>query len=220
VTVETISETLFKQHCAERGVLCRRIPEDGRKVADFELELSCGLAVVEIKQLDPNESDRAREALPPGKLAGAGYAPAGRVRNILGSAYRQIKPYAAAGQPGIVVCYNNAGGINHIDNFTITRAMFGGMAVYLGLGQDGIIHQTGQGFTDNRRVTRNTCRGLSAVCVLSTPSRDSTKLVVYHNPYASHPLPPSALRTLAEAQFGYDDPHGANPQFLAHELEV
>jgi len=219
VTVETISENLFKKHCAERGVPCRRIPEDGRKVADFELTLGCGLAVAEIKQLDPNECDLAFEALPHGTV-GSGYAPVGRIRNLLSSAYLQIKPYAAAGQPGIVVCYNNAGGLNYIDNYTLTRAMFGGMAVYLGLNHDGVIHQTGQGFTDNRKVTRNTCRGLSAVCVLSTPGRDSTKLVVYHNPYASHPLPPSALRALADAQFDYDDPHGTNPQFLAHELEL
>jgi hypothetical protein len=99
--------------------------------------------------------------------------------------------------------------------------MFGGMAMYIALGQDGVIHQTGQGFTGQRKVTRNTCRGLSTICVLSTPTRDTTKLVAYHNPYASNPLPPDLLRDLADAQFGYTDPHGQlNPRFLAHELEV
>lgn len=221
MTTETLSEKLFKQHCAARGVPCRRIPETGHKVADFEISLQSAIAVAEIKQLDPNERDLAREAIPLGKLAGAGYAPTGRLRNVLSDAYRQIKPYSLQGIPGVVVCYNNAGGLNFIDNFTVTRAMFGGMAVYIALDQDGVIHHTGQGFTGQRKVTRNTCRGLSAVCVLTTPSKDTTKLIAYHNPYASNPLPPVALRDLADAQFGYIDPHGhINPQLLAHELEA
>ena len=190
-------------------------------MADFELQLSTGLAVAEIKQFDPNQQDVARESTPPGQLMGAGYAPTKRLRNLLSDAYRQIKPYAAHGIPAIVVCYNNAGAMNWIDNFTVTRAMFGGMAAYLALGQDGIIHHTGQGFTDQRKVTRNTCRGLSAVCVLSTPSSNETKLVAYHNPYAANPLLPRALRALADKQFGYNDPHaGRNVDLLAHELEV
>lgn len=221
VTVETRSEALFKQHCEARGVSYQRIQEEGRKVADFEIALSSGAAVVEIKQLDPNERDLAREAMPPGVVAGAANAPSGRLRNLLSDAYRQIKPYGDRGVPGIVVCYNNAGGINFIDNFSITRAMFGGMAVYLSLGQDGAIHHTGQGFTGNRKVTPTSFRALSAVGVLSTPTIDSTKLRVYHNPYASNPLSVRTLQKLADEQFGYSDPHGArNPEFLAHRLEV
>jgi len=221
VTVETRSEALFKQHCEVHGVSYRRIQENGRKVADFELDLPSGVAVVEIKQLDPNERDLAREALPPGTVAGAVIAPSGRLRNLLSDAYLQIKPYGDRGIPGMIVCYNNAGGINHIDNFSVTRAMFGGMAVYLALGHDGVIHHTGQVFTGQRKVTLTSFRALSAVGVLSTPTRDSTKLRMYHNPYASNPLPVGALQKLADEQFGYSDPHGArNPEFLAHKLDV
>lgn len=196
VTIETLSEALFKQHCAERGVACRRIEENGNKVADFELTLNVGLVVAEIKQLDPSEKDLARKAVRPGQLVGLGLAPTGRLRNLISDAYRQIKPYSQRGQPAVIVCYNNAGCLNYIDNFTVTRAMFGGMAAYLALGKDGIIHHIGHGFTDQRKVTRNTCRGLSAVCVLSTPSQGKTKLVVYHNPYATNPVPAAALRNL------------------------
>lgn len=220
MTVETISEALFKQHCATRGIPCRRIDEDGNKVADFELSLNLGLAVAEIKQLDPNAKDLAREATPVGHLVGSGHAPANRIRNLLSDAYRQIRPYAAQGTPAVVVCYNNAGGLNFKDNFTVTRAMFGGMAAYITLGQDGLIHHTGQGFTGQRKVTRNTCRGLSAVCVLTTTPDGETKLVVYHNPYATNPLSVSAVRDLADSQFGYNDPHsGRNVSLLAHKLE-
>jgi hypothetical protein len=123
--------------------------------------------------------------------------------------------------PSIVVCYNNAGIMNHIDEFTVTRAMFGGMAVYIALYPDGVIRPTGQGFTGQRKVTRNTCRGLSAMCVLSTPSRNHTQLVAYHNPYATNPVPPASMRALADRQFAYEDPHsGLDVQLLPHELEV
>jgi hypothetical protein len=221
VTVETLSEALFKRHCEARGVVFHRIAEDGRKVADFELTLEPSIVVAEIKQLDPNDQDRAREAAMAEGQVGSGFAPTGRLRNLLGAAYRQIKPYALRGVPGLVVCYNNAGALTHIDNFTVTRAMFGGMAAYIALGQDGNIHHVGQGFTGQRKVTRNTCRGLSAVCVLSTPTNDTTRLVAYHNPYASNPISPAALRKLADRQFGYNDPHaGKHVQLLAHELEV
>ena len=221
MTVETLSEALFKRHCGARGVVFRRIEEDGGKVADFELSLESGIAVAEIKQLDPNEQDLAREAAMREGQVGSGLAPAGRLRSLLGSAYSQIKPYAVRGIPAMVVCYNNAGILTHLDNFTVTRAMFGGMAAYIALGSDGYIHHVGQGFTGQRKVTRNTCRGLSAVCVLSTPTRDTTRLVAYHNSYATNPLPPAALRKLADCQFGYNDPHaGKRVQLLAHELEV
>ena len=221
MTIETLSEKLFKRHCESRGVPYRRIPETGCKVADFEVYLNSSTVVAEVKQFDPNSSDIARESLSSGELADGTNSPANRLRNLLSDAYRQIKPYSKQGIPGIVICYNNAGLINYIDNFTVTRAMFGGMAIYLGLGKDGIIRNTGQGFTRQRKVTRNTCRGLSAVCVLTGPKNGHTKLVAYHNPYAINPLTPDLLKSIADRQFGYVDPHGqSNPSFLAHELEV
>lgn len=221
MTVETLSEALFKEHCTARGVPWHRIEEGEKKVADFELSLHGGTAIAEVKQLDPNKQDLAREAAMRAGEVGSGHAPSGRLRNLLADAYQQIKPYSSRGLPAIVICYNNAGILNHIDNFTVTRAMFGGMAAYVALGQDGHIHHTGQGFTGQRKVTRNSCRGISAVCTLSTPAKGITKLIAYHNPYAANPLSPHALRTLADAQFGYDDPHaGRNVQLLAYELEV
>ena len=222
MSVRTLSEQLFEQHCETRGIACQRIDEDGTKVADYSLQLAAREIVAEIKQIDPNQNDLAREARPPGTLVGMVVSPAPRVRNLLASAYRQIKPYAAKSIPGIVVCYNNAGFLTYIDNFTVTRAMLGGTAVRLALDQEGIIRRVGQQFTGGRTATRNTCRGLSAVCVLSTPSRGATKLVAYHNPYASNPIDPAELVSLANEQYGYGhDPHGdPYTQLLAHRLEV
>lgn len=221
MSVETLSEALFKQHCDAREVQYRRIEEGTTPVADFEVLLPTGTVIAEVKQLDPNEHDVAREAAMRDGHVGSGHAPTGRLRNLLGDAYRQIKPYASRGLPAVVVCYNHAGALNHIDNFSVTRAMFGGMAAYIALGQDGHIHHTGQGFTGQRKVTRNTCRGLSAVCVLSTPTMDTTRLVAYHNPYATNPIAPKALHGFADSQFGYEDPHaGRNVQLLAQPIEI
>lgn len=221
MTVETLSETLFKQHCDAREVQYRRIEEGTTPVADFEVRLASSGVIVEVKQLNPNKHDVARQAAMRNGKVGHGHAPTGRLRNLLGDAYRQIKTYASCGLPAIVVCYNHAGALNHIDNFSVTRAMFGGMAAYIALGKDGRIHPTGQGFTGQRKVTRNSCRGLSAVCVLSTPTTDTTRLVAYHNPYVTNPVAPKALHRFADSQFGYKDPHvGRNVQLLAEQIEI
>lgn len=221
MTVETLSETLFKQHCDAREVQYRCIEEGTTPVADFEVLLASGTVIAEVKQFNENNHDVATNTAMRDGHVGSGYAPRARLRNLLSGAYRQIKPYASRGLPAIVVCHNSAGPLNHIDNFTVTRAMFGGMAAYIALGQDGCIHHTGQGFTGQRLVTRNSCRGLSAVCVLSTPTMDTTRLVAYHNPYATNPIAPETLRGFADSQFGYEDPHaGRNVQLLAEPIEI
>ena len=222
MSVRTISEKLFEDHCASRGILIARIPENGMKVADFSLTLPSGQMVAEIKQLDPNKDDLARMSAPPGSFFGPVLAPARRVRGLLADAYRQVRQYGAAGTPALVVCYNNAGFLRRIDNYTVTRAMLGGTAVKIALDQAGVIRHVGQQFTGGRTVTRNTCRAISAVCVLTAVATDRTELVAYHNPYASNPIDPSMLSPLADAQFAYEaDPH-LDPftQLLAQRLEV
>lgn len=220
MSIETISERLFKQHCTDRGVPCVRIEETTYRVPDYELMIGSSTVFAEVKQLDPNERDRAREAVPAGQLVGSAISPYKRVRNLLGEAYAQLRPYARKGHPTIVVCYNNAGILNFIDNFTITRAMFGGMAVRISLEPDGVIRPTGQGFTGGRKVTRNSCRGLSAICVLTALPRNETKLIAYHNPYATNAISPDSMRRLADSQFGYADPHsGWNVDLFPFEIQ-
>ena len=204
----TISELIFEQHCARRGVEVRRIPESTHREPDYEVYLEGGSIVAEIKQMDPNERDRTRELQWNEEDDGMAVAPADRVRGMLASGYPQLKRYAKMGCPGVLVTFNNAGHVNYIDDFTVTKAMFGSPHVAFSIGQDRILRFRGHGFGGGRRVTRNTCRALSALCVLIGGSSGASELHVYHNPYADLPIDPKQLAVLADSQYVYDDPHG------------
>ena len=202
----TESERLFARHCADRQIQCERIEEGTAKSADYTLTLGQTEMVVEVKQLDPNERDRiVKKNMEAGECQG-GVAPSRRVRDQIAKAYKQLKPYAAEDRPCLVVLYNNAGYLNRIDKFTITAAMFGTSGIGLGLGSDKIIRPVSQGFGAKRKLTRNTCRGISAVCVISS-SDSGTVLTVYHNPFALRPIDPADLSSLAGKQFRHEDPH-------------
>ena len=208
MTQTTISETLFETLCCERSVPCTRIATTTHKTPDYEVILGTQRVLVEVKQLDPNADDRRiHKALDEGTEIGGVASPAPRLRQQIASAYRQLKTAAREGQPCLVVIYNNSGILNFIDSFTVTTAMFGKYGVRLGLGSAGIVQETGRGFMGNASVTRNTCKSLSAVCVLKNARSGSLRLEAYHNPFALVPIDQKVLAFLAASQFRHPDPH-------------
>lgn len=217
----TKSESLFADLCAERKVPCDRIEEGISRIADYEVTLDRLLVYVEVKQLDPNESDRkAKEKMRAGYVAGT-VAPTRRVRDQIAKAYNQLKTYCRRGHPCLVVLFNNAGILSHIDSFTVTSAMFGRFGFRLALDSSQAISVSGHGFLGGRKLTRNTCRGISAVCVLESSGSEGLRLTAYHNPYATNPVEPTVLSLLATSQLRHDDPHtGHFVSLLPHVVGV
>lgn len=215
----TDSETLFSNLCAARKVRCIRIEEGSKRTADYEIILGQLSAFVEIKQLDFNDRDREVERqMDEGGMAGA-VAPTRRVRDQIAKAYNQLKAYSKRGYPCLIVLYNNAGLLNDIDSFTVTSAMFGEFGVHLSQDNSQIIHVAGHGFLGGRKVTRNTCRGISAVCVLKSGGSQGLRITAYHNPYAINPIEPAVLALLATSQLCHDDPHGGQfVPLLPHDV--
>lgn len=203
----TKSESLFADLCAARRVSCVRIEEAINRTADYEVTLDGLLIYVEVKQLDLNESGRkAKEKMKAGFVAGA-VAPTRRVRDQIAKAYNQLKTYCKRGHPCLIVLFNNAGSLSYIDSFTVTSAMFGGFGFHLVLDDSQTIRVSGHGFLGGRKLTRNTCRGISAVCVLESSAPQGPRLTAYHNPYATNPIEPTILALLATSQLRHDDPH-------------
>lgn len=205
----TISEFIFEQHCARRGVEARRVSESTRREPDYEVYLEGGSIMAEIKQMDPNGRDRTRELQQNEEDDGMVVAPARRVRGMLDSGYPQLRRYAEQGYPGILVAFNNAGHVNYIDDFTVMKAMFGSPHLVFNIDQDGKLHNAGHGFGGGRKVTRSSFRALSALCVLVVDSPNNIELHAFHNPYADLPIDPVWLAPLATHQYAYDDPHGS-----------
>jgi hypothetical protein len=220
MSVATISEQLFEAHCSSRGAHFRRLPETTSRQPDYELLLCPGSIIAEVKQIDPNKTDLSPEVLRQCQERGYGLAPVDRVRGLIASGYTQLKPYAKRGYPCILVAYNNAGLVNYIDEHTVTKAMFGPLFLQFQLAPSGALRWAGTTFGGGRKVTRNSCRSLSALCVLETGSPGTSRLHVYHNPYADVPANTSQLSGVADFQYVYDDPHQNRSLFGPRLLEV
>lgn len=208
MTQATISENLFEQLCTARNVPCKRIPRAFGKTPDYEVVLGAQHVAVEVKQLDPNPADhRVNRALDETSDTDGVIAPAHRLRNQIAIGYRQLKAAARAGQPCLLVVYNNAGFLNFIDSFSVTTAMFGTYGIHLGLTQAGEVCETGRGFMGRRRLTRDERKLLSAIGVLVDTQNRGLCLEAYHNPFALDPIEPRVMALLATAQFRHPNPH-------------
>ena len=207
VILKTKSEEMFEALCIRKDIECLRISEGDTKAADYEISLNSTKVIVEIKQLEKNDSDLKKEVImKSGSVAGA-VAPSKRVQKKISDAYPQIKASCEGIYPGLVVIYNNAGILNHLDSFTISKAMFGVFAISLYLDEKRTIQAGGQRYRGGRKVTKSTLRALSAVAVLTGTRLLGPELVVYHNPYAERPIPPDIMRLIADMQFKHAGPH-------------
>ena len=203
----TISELHFEQLCANKDIICERIPESTMKTADNYVSLGSTKLVVEVKQLDPNDEDRKLEQVWGTPKSPGAVAPSVRVQGLLTDGYPQVKRSSEGKWPTMVVVYNNAGEWNRVDKFTVSRAMFGSYGIVLGLQSDQTIEEIGRGYLGKRKVTKGTFRILSAVGVLRHTGSNVLELCCYHNPFANVPVEPILLEKLANAQYVHPNPH-------------
>ena len=219
VSEKTESEALFERLCALRGLECESVPRvQNQQTPDYRVLLDGSRILVEIKQLDPTPKDKElQKAMLSGLDIGPVSAPTPRVRNQIAYAYRQLKSFSSAGQPCVIVLYNNAGVLNAIDSFIVSSAMFGqyGVSFAVPANPRANITVTSQRFFGERRVSRNECRGISGVAVLKIEWESNLTLRMYHNPFAKNPIARSAASKLVTHQYQFDNPHEG--QFVVWE---
>jgi len=203
----TKSERLFEQLCERRSVLYNRIPEADTPAADYEILLGRLKVIVEVKEIAPNKRDlelieREKRGEQPGRVA-----PTKKVRDLIGTAYRQLKNSCGEDHPGLIVVYNNSPIWNFVDNWSVTNAMFGGYEMALAANPAGGWDVVRRGFGGKQKTTSTQNRSISALCVLEESGLSGLRLVLYHNPYARIPIPADNLDLLAEKQFIHMTPH-------------
>ena len=193
----TKSEQLFDSICESLGLVAEKVPVRNTKTPDFKVSGSGYIFYAEVKALEPSPADKARLiALRDCRVAETMVLKLGkRAARDIDAAAQQLKAVIGEGLPGVIVLFDNIrledgtrfcpGG--PLESFHIHAAMFGEWVVDLGIYDGQIVRRTdrsGPGETVN--VSRRAY--VSAVAVLHDSSPDLS-LVVYHNPYASRPLP-------------------------------
>lgn len=192
-----VSEKLFIELCNSMGFGVQKVPETTTKTPDFRVRSPGGEFFVEVKELVPNKEEREnliairdqRHATTMSLQVGK------RAAREIDAASSQLKALAAEGLPGVVVLFDNIrlddgtrfGPGRHLEGFHIHAAMFGKWVVDLEIGKGAILSRLDRS-GPGERVNATRRNYLSAVAVLCdfTPV---LSLVVFHNPFASRPLP-------------------------------
>jgi len=184
----TLSEDMFEKFYHENSFEFSRImTESNIKTPDYDVFPKGNRVVVEVKELQTNNDDKAawREARKRGVFA-AWSDPSSRIRQKIGEAYKQLKCRSEGLSPAVLVLFDN-GTFGGIDATDIKNAMYGDETVHVTHSSDGnidIVPLQGGG----RKCTENDNRSLSAVSLLWSIG-NTVQLSIFHNVFTKCPLP-------------------------------
>jgi hypothetical protein len=167
----TDSEILFEQFCGIHGIPYARVNESSERTPDYEIEVSGQRVVVEVKETEDEWPE-------PGEIRVRRVSIGKRLRKLIDSGYKQIKNRTASKLPGMLLVYDST--LSHVGPESVRAAMFGDYQVVASVPYDRskspklIDRKRGGG----RKTTPVAGRALSAIAVLSQPSRIASLMVV------------------------------------------
>lgn len=206
---KTLSEQLFENYCAQRGIVCERVPESETHTPDYELVIGVDRVIVEVKEITRNKEEQESDRMM--KLRGYGnvlsHTPGERVRKKIAACSAQLKARSRGRLPSILVVFDGrvAG---HVDAYNIRVAMFGLEQLHIAvppLGQ-GKPTAIGMSHGPKRKMTPETNTSISAIGSLFMSGPDAIHLHVYHNCFAAIPLPHGLLGRYGVPQFEISEP--------------
>lgn len=202
---KTKSESLFEEFCADQAVQCNRLPVlSGGQQPDYEVVLQGRRVAVEVKQIEPNESDLAHHcALAVDGYAGQSRNPndvAERVRKHIKESRSQLRSYLDShpGTPSLLVLFDNADN-RYTDSYVIQTALHGFEHVVFRVGtggQEPAVLDRGFAPRNDKALRAGVNEHLSAVVTLheywelQEPHERGLGLQFYHNPFAAYPFDP------------------------------
>ncbi len=209
--MKTISEKLFENYCKINKVLFEPIPAGLDKTPDYRLSINNHLVIVEIKQIDPNESDKASaQKREKGEVVVESFTPGSRIRKQITKASPQLKKHAKGLYPAILIIYNNVMSLHYTTSYDVLTGMYGLQKIIVGLPHNSNEEPyiKGQSFGPKKKVTPDTNTTLSALCILEKKNGNEIHLVVYHNIHASIPLDKNIMRMSNTRQFSLKEIDG------------
>jgi hypothetical protein len=202
----TVSEKIFEQLCRNRQVHFEPIPTtEGRKSADYRVWLGQVEAIVEVKQIDPNDHDRDLLDLAhqdhPVAIPSKAHI---RIRNKFDKAKKQLKNLSGGKLPALFILYDNTNRLSRLSNEDFLNAMYGDEILQLFINKNSPrpkIEYTFHTFGQGRKLAEDYNRSVSAFCRLITTDDNTPFLWIFHNEFSTAPLSPQAGRIIAEKQF-------------------
>jgi len=195
----THSEQVFASICRRHNYEVTELPtRPQQKTADFSVVTPDCRFIAEVEELTPNADDhrQIRELKEQHWTHGGGKVGA-RARKAIRDASRQLREHTPESVPLIIVLYNNirtSDGrmgypMDHLELFHIDAAMYGNLVVHVSLGNR--TSRTPDRSGGGRTTTTQEKTYISAVAVMS--DWDDETILVYHNSFATHPLPRSVF---------------------------
>ncbi len=201
---QTISESLFEQFCTENSIPWNRVERDNdARTPDYDIYLNDNIIVVEVKQFDLNDKDKAiiKELSIKGRAA-YWEEPGRRVRNKIGSAKDQLKRRSKNTHPTILILYDDVGGV--VDRHDIMAAMYGQDTIKMEISKSDHILKETEEFGGKRKFTSTENTTFSAIALLYKNFDAQLKLSVFHNVHAKLPINIECFRYDTVKHFSID----------------
>jgi hypothetical protein len=117
----TLSEQLFERYCERYGIPYQRVSATGARSPDYEMALAGQRIVVEVKEIEPNDNEKAAmERTARGEIVVHHVTPGERVRRKITSQSGQIRARAQGVLPGLLVLFDD-GFVNRRPTLTSDR---------------------------------------------------------------------------------------------------
>jgi hypothetical protein len=193
----TKSERLFEEFCKQTSIRFERIPECQHRTPDYRINVSGIEAICEVKEIGLSKEEMEAEAASErGEVASFGRTVGSKVRQQIDSGYDQIKQYAKDHCPGILVLWESHWIPRHLEHHQIRAAMYGFDSIVVAVPR---VPSTQLKVLDRKsgpkkRVSESQNRSLSAIAAIrKSNDGDVIECRIYHNKFASIPLPPEAF---------------------------
>jgi hypothetical protein len=190
--IQNKSELMLENYLNERRILFSKIPEFlPDEKPDYFVRVGEITILCELKTLDPSSNDKvisrllAKSNPRVGKPFVFEKKTYKSIRNLIGDANRQLKGFDCLGLPGVLVLLCNRISENYnVSRETVWEAMFGSQAYEI----DPVRKVATSVGKKDVKLRANTNTHISAVATAIVSSGVIKSFVVYHNPFARHPL--------------------------------
>lgn len=219
-----LSEQIFERFCTERGLNFNRIPQVEIKSPDYYLVLSGSNVVIEVKQIDATKEERKILQKPFEEWDQYDVfhwgTPGDRIRKKITDALPQLKAFAKAKLPTILIIYDNIRAWPELtDEYAVRVAMYGIETAIISseMAPEGGAKILRRWYGSRKRLTAQHNTTISAIAVMEETENDVT-IKVYHNYFAAIQLERKILICPGIEQFEIEnDPNYAFPKWAKLE---